>query len=297
MNRILLTVFSGWLLAGLSFAQNNQIPPGQAAQPQTTQPQGSQQIPDSSSPKTQPQAQSPTQSPAASQPTPGQPPSANSPAANTAGNHPKIAPGSVIPVQLTKTVDAKKAKTGDQVIAKVTQDMKTGNGDVLVPKDTKIIGHVTEAQARSKEQKESQMGIAFDHAVMKDGNQMDLPMSIQAVIGQQQQNNTASAPGGGDQGATASPSGMSGGGASGRPGAGSTPPAGSAQAPSDNGSVNDQNAKSAQPQINGQTTGVIGISNLSLSTGPNGTNGSVMTSEKNNVKLESGTMLLLKVNQ
>ncbi len=293
MKRILLTVFSGWLLAGLSFAQNNQIPPGQAAQPQTTQPQGSQQLPDSAAPQTQ---QAPTQSPAASQPTPGQPPSSASPVANTAGNHPKIAPGSVIPVELTKTVDAKKAKTGDQVVAKVTQDMKTGNGDVLVPKDTKIIGHVTEAQARSKEQKESQMGIAFDHAVMKDGNQMDLPMSIQAIIGQQQ--NNASAPGGNDQGATAAPSGMSGGGASGgRPGVGSAPTPSSAPAPSDAGSSNDQNAKSAQPQINGQTTGVIGISNLSLSTGPNGTNGSVMTSEKNNVKLESGTLLLLKVNQ
>ncbi|HZC23015.1 MAG TPA: hypothetical protein VE866_06730, partial [Candidatus Binatia bacterium] len=60
---------------------------------------------------------------------------------------PKIAPGSVIPVQLTKTVDAKKAKTGDEVVAKVTQDMKTQTGEVLVPKDTKVTGHVTEAQA------------------------------------------------------------------------------------------------------------------------------------------------------
>jgi len=296
MKRILLTVLSGWLLAGLSFAQNNQIPPGQAAQPQTTQPQGAQQIPDSSAPQTQSQPQAPTQSPTASQPTTGQPPSANSAPANTASNHPKIAPGSVIPVELTKTVDAKKVKTGDQVVAKVTQDMKTSKGDVLVPKDTKIIGHVTEAQARSKEQKESQMGIAFDRAGMKDGNQVDLPMSIQAIIGQQQ--NNASAPGGNDQGATAAPSAMSGGGAAGgRPGVGSAPTPSSAPAPSDNASSTDQSAKNAQPQINGQTTGVIGISNLSLTPGPNGSNGSVLTSEKNNVKLESGTMLLLKVNQ
>jgi hypothetical protein len=42
---------------------------------------------------------------------------------------------------------------------------------------------------------------------------------------------------------------------------------------------------------------VIGISNLTLSPPANGAQGSVMTSEKNNVKLESGTMLLLKVNQ
>jgi hypothetical protein len=42
---------------------------------------------------------------------------------------------------------------------------------------------------------------------------------------------------------------------------------------------------------------VIGISNLTLAPPSNGTQGTVMTSDKNNVKLESGTMLLLKVNQ
>ena len=84
---------------------------------------------------------------------------------------------------LTKTIDAKKAKTGDEVIAKVTQDMKTNSGDVIVTKDTKIMGHVTAAQARSKEQKESQVAIAFDRAVAKDGSEMRMPMAIQAIIG------------------------------------------------------------------------------------------------------------------
>ena len=82
---------------------------------------------------------------------------------------PRVAPGSVIPVTLTKTVDAKKAKTGDEVDARVTQDMKTGSGEVIVPKDTKVVGHVIRTQARSKEQKESQVVIAFDHVVMNGG--------------------------------------------------------------------------------------------------------------------------------
>ena len=112
---------------------------------------------------------------------PSSPEEASQPAtaASTASNPLKIAPGSVIPVQLTKTVDAKKAKTGDQVVAVVTQDMKNQGGEVLVPKDTKVIGHVTEAQAHSKEQKESQLAIAFDRAVLKTG-QVQMPMSIQA---------------------------------------------------------------------------------------------------------------------
>jgi hypothetical protein len=63
--------------------------------------------------------------------------------------------------------------------------------------------------------------------------------------------------------------------------------------PSDNGT-----AKSSRPPITAQTQGVVGISNLTLSPpANNSTEGSVVTSEKNNVKLESGTMMLLRVNQ
>ena len=49
------------------------------------------------------------------------------------------------------------------------------------------------------------------------------------------------------------------------------------------------------PPINAQTQGVIGLSNVTLAAGSNAAQGSVLTSEKSNVKLESGTMLLLKV--
>lgn len=211
---------------------------------------------------------------------------------------PRIAPGSVIPVQLTKTVDAKKAKTGDEVVAKVTQDMKTQTGQVLVPKDTKVTGHVTEAQARTKQEKQSELAIAFDHANLK-GQDVQLPMSIQAVIGPQ--NNANSAPGGNDVGAAA-PS--AGGSPSPSPSSGHEGMGGSQQAgppapgpesmPSPS---NTQSARSAYPPINAQTQGVIGVPNVTLSPPQNGTQGPVMSSEKNNVKLESGTMLLLKVNQ
>jgi hypothetical protein len=62
----------------------------------------------------------------------------------------RIAPGSVLPVSLTKTIDSKKAKTGDEVVAKVTQDMKSNSGDVILAKDTKVMGHVTEASREAK---------------------------------------------------------------------------------------------------------------------------------------------------
>lgn len=215
---------------------------------------------------------------------------------------PRIAPGSVIPVQLTKTIDAKKAKTGDEVVAKVTQDMANQKGEVLMPKDTKVVGHVTEAQARNKQQKESELAIAFDRAVMRDGNTMPLPMSIQAVIGPQNNsgNNAGSAPSGNYPQQSPNSGGMPAGPGAGRTGGmggmggGSSAPtstsAGATMPP-------EPNNPPSHPAINGQTQGVIGISDVTLSPGQKDNQGSLLTSEKNNVKLESGTVLLLKVQQ
>ena len=72
---------------------------------------------------------------------------------------------------------------------------------------------------------------------------------------------------------------------------------GAAGAPTGGDESQAQQTGSKRPPINAQTQGVIGISNVRLSQGSNGQQGSVLSSEKNNVKLESGTMLLLKVNQ
>jgi hypothetical protein len=235
----------------------------------------------------------------------GVPPQQQSPAAppaspsvqDQANTAPRIAPGSVIPVQLTKGIDAKKAKSGDAVEARVTQDMKTSGGEVVVPKDTKVIGHVTAAQARTKEQKESQVGIAFDHAVIKDGNEVALPMSIQAVVGPDNPNGSGG--GGGGQSSPAPANGGTQANGSGRPGAmGSGAPAQGSTTPSggDEGQPNTQAAKSAREPITGKTQGVVGIPDLKLAVAGSGTQGSVLSSEKNNVKLDSGTFMLLKVN-
>jgi hypothetical protein len=260
MKIVMIGIVGGLLLGGISLAQDAAAPPAGGTVPQNQQ---------------MPQAQS-------------------SPA-----GVPRIAPGSVIPVQLTKTIDAKKVKTGDQIEAKVTQDLKTNNGELIVPKDTKVMGHVTEAQARNKEQKESQVGIAFDRAVMKNGSDVPLPMSIQAIIAPpnptgNSDTQASSAPGGmppssnqsNNTGRGAGSPGMS----AGTPPQPSTSSTASSQGPS--------NTKPAANQpITEKTQGVIGMSNLQLSAAPNTTQGSIVTSEKNNVKLDSGTLMLLRVNQ
>jgi hypothetical protein len=276
MNRILMAVFTAALLCGSVLAQ---------------------------SPSTESAPEQPQQIPTAEQPAAPSTPAQGTPAQGTPAQAalptsvPRIAPGSVIPARLTKSVNAKKAKKGDEVVATVTQDLRNNAGTILVPKDTKIVGHITEARARSKQQKESEVAIAFDRAVPKNGEPMQMPMSIQAIIAPPNRN-----PASADQPPSGYPGPEAGGvppSSSGRQGQGSmgggTPPPArqtSGSAPSEVPA-----GAQAQPQITGNTQGVVGIENLKLSAAPDATQGSVVSSEKSNVKLDDGTFLLLRVNQ
>jgi len=209
---------------------------------------------------------------------------------------PHIAPGSVIPVQLTATVDAKKARTGDEVYAKVTQDMKAASGEIVLPKNTKVVGHITEAEARNKEQKESQVGIAFDRAVMKDGSVESLPMSIQAIIALPSQRSADDNSGG--AGVPQAPGSAFPTSGAGRAGMGSQmpQPAPNPVPSSPDQTNNNGDQGNTQRSITVNTQGIVGIPNYELST-TDATQGSVVRSEKGNVKLESGTLMLLRVNQ
>jgi hypothetical protein len=57
-----------------------------------------------------------------------------------------------------------------------------------------------------------------------------------------------------------------------------------------------QTGTNARPPITAQTEGVVGISDVKLTTPAPANQGSLISSEKNNVKLESGTLMLLRVN-
>ena len=52
---------------------------------------------------------------------------------------------------------------------------------MVIPRGSKIVGHVTEVKAREKGQAESAVGVVFDHAVLKDGSHMPLSLAVQAV--------------------------------------------------------------------------------------------------------------------
>lgn len=80
----------------------------------------------------------------------------------------RLETGSILYAELTKTVDAKKAKAGDPVNAVLVADV-LAHGKIVVRRDAKLLGHVTEAQVHSKEISESRLGIVFDKIVTKSG--------------------------------------------------------------------------------------------------------------------------------
>ena len=81
---------------------------------------------------------------------------------------------------LLKALDAKKSKVGDEVTAKVTRDLKDGD-KVVISKNSKIVGHLTDVKAKSKDQAQSQIAIIFERAVLKDGGEIPITVVIQAL--------------------------------------------------------------------------------------------------------------------
>jgi hypothetical protein len=276
MKKSLFSVLTIAVLAGVSLAQTS----AQSQASGSAQQQGSTEL--------------------QTNPTPSQNTTAS--AESSASN--QISAGTMIPAELSKSVDAKKAKPGDQVIAKATQDM-LANGRVVIPHGSKIIGHVTEAKAREKGEPESTLGIAFDKIVMKDGREVPVNASIQAIAAAQNNATLSNEPIGqptGATGASGAPGRAGSGGVIGGEGRTVGNLAGTATTTAGNvgntagSTVGGATGAAGNARLNTNTQGVIGLSGLSLNAASDANQGTVISSQNKNVKLDSGTELMLRVN-
>ncbi|MGA7561306.1 MAG: carboxypeptidase-like regulatory domain-containing protein [Terriglobales bacterium] len=77
---------------------------------------------------------------------------------------------------LAASLDSRKKKAGEEVVVKTIGDMRMSDGTVI-PRGTKVIGHITEAKARSGGDPQSSLGIVFDKVELKDKT-----LAITAVI-------------------------------------------------------------------------------------------------------------------
>jgi len=120
------------------------------------------------------------QDPAVSQATPAKAPAANpatQPDSSSTGTY-RPGAGTIILAQLSKALDARKLQAGSLVECSVIQDLLY-KGKIIIPRDAKVIGHVTEATSATREQP-SRLGLVFDKIVIKD--KRELPFQYPAVV-------------------------------------------------------------------------------------------------------------------
>ncbi|MGB8732768.1 MAG: hypothetical protein WCC99_16085 [Candidatus Sulfotelmatobacter sp.] len=216
------------------------------------------------------------------------PQSPETPPASVAPKQPAIemhfTPGTLIRAELEKPIDAKKAKVGDQVLAKTTDDLNSSPPG-LATKGCKIIGHVVEVVPHQGDSP-STLKVAFDKMILKNGSEMALPANIKAVGFADQFDPATNSEqigqmGGGPGIRVGNPPG-------GVIGAGSGQPSqyGGQRMPVPGGGSNPD----AKLPFNAK--GTVGMSGVELS---EAAQDSVLTSKKHNVKLESGMQMILRV--
>ena len=202
--------------------------------------------------------------------------------------------GTIIHVSLVKPVGARKSQSGDEVIAKTEWDVTSEDGVVVLPVGSMVVGHITEVSVCSREHKVSAVRIVFDHALLTDGASVSMPLGIQAIGRAQEQENDASEVevelgSSGERRALATralatPASM--GGVMLR----------DALARMKTAADSAQATAPTQP-LTSSSQGVLGFPNLILSAEVSGsTRVSVVSSRNTNVRLNTGTEMILRLN-
>ncbi len=222
-----------------------------------------------------------------------------------------LSSGTKIDSTLSKPLDAKKCKPGDPVEARTAQDVKQ-DGKVVLRKGTPLMGHVTEAQARAKGQSESRLGVVFDHDVMKDGRQIPLNATIQALA--VTQSSAMASTGSDDMMASGAAMGAASGGARAGGGviggatstvgattgavmntAGSVPATAGASVGAMAHSTGAVGGLTSAGRLASNSSGVFGLEGVSLASAASGETQTAIVSSTKNVHLDSGTQMLLSV--
>jgi hypothetical protein len=244
--------------------------------------------------------------------------SATASAVGQAGqNSAALAGGSTFNATLSAPLDSKKCEPGDPVTARSSEPARSG-GKPTFPKGTKFVGHVTQTSARAKGESDSAIGIVFDKAILKNGEEIPVNLGIQAIASAQ----TSAAITASDidtmgsMGGSAAGSGSAGGrgvlgGASSTAGGavgtvtntaanvggsagGTMNSATNATGSLASGTRGAVGGLNAGGQFTSNSQGVFGLSGLNLiSTASTGAQSSVITSGGKNVHLDSGTRMLL----
>lgn len=94
----------------------------------------------------------------------------------------KPASGTTICVDVPRTLDARKLKLGEEIDARITDDL-IYDGKVIVPREARVIGKVADLKAGAKDDPETRVLLHFEKIVTKDGREFEFeyPAFIQAL--------------------------------------------------------------------------------------------------------------------
>lgn len=186
---------------------------------------------------------------------------------------------------LSKGLDAKKAKQGDPVTAKLQDDVKIPDS-VELPKNTVLVGHVDEVQP-SQNKSDSTVQVTFDKAQLKSGQQIPIKATIMQIappVNAIAMNQAGGADSGGAAAMPSAPSNGAGGGGSG----GNMQSAQPRPAPS-------SNVGSGMPDQSQQQGSQPGMTDVALQSDIHQSNSGTFTSKGKNVRLPDGTQMQMAV--
>jgi len=82
--------------------------------------------------------------------------------------------------ELAGKLDSKSAKVGDPVVLKTTQAARTADG-VIIPKGSRLLGHVAAVQAHGRDSQNSELAMQFDRAELKNGQSIAIRSVVESV--------------------------------------------------------------------------------------------------------------------
>jgi hypothetical protein len=82
--------------------------------------------------------------------------------------------------ELVSKLNSKSAKTGDSVVVKTTEAVKTAGG-TEIPKGSKLVGTVTVVKPHNDDNPDALLAVRFDHAELKGGQNVPIQSVIQSV--------------------------------------------------------------------------------------------------------------------
>jgi len=219
-----------------------------------------------------------------------------------------LADGMSLIAELSNSLDSKKDKVGDTVKAQLSEAVKYG-GKTLLPRGTKLFGHLTQASARAKGDSETALVIQFDKAVLKNGEEIPLSVWIRALAAEPRavyQPGPSGNPvaGTGSAAEAGSPMGTRNTSASGgvpptapvAVGAPANPGGASGPANPPDGGPGSVGGLNPGGQLAPDSKGVFGLDGVHLATDPSSaTQGSLITGSGKNLHLDGGTRMLLVV--